>query len=203
MRRPRPAGTRGGALLPRAQPPEQQVSAHLTRVDQILLKGPGYQGPSRFASRQGRTESSPARPTVIAPSLLEPEGAPKKHLRVKLPPGHACSRHPRGRRRQRPGAEPYVICFSNGCSGQTDVTHECSRTENGAEFGGAGDKLQGARSLCARSRIAKAYARPADRSEGVRRNQKKLQEELQNAPRRRARVEATASGTAAVKPAAK
>ena len=68
--------------------------------------------------------SSPARP-VIAAVIIEPEGEPKKILRVTLPLGMQLVHGTRMIVDNNPPAQsPYVICFANGCMSDYEVTPE-------------------------------------------------------------------------------
>ena len=75
-----------------------------------------------FTGKDGRIESGQP---VIAAVIIEPEGEPKKILRVTLPLGMQLVH---GTRvivdANAPAQSPYVICFANGCMSDYDVTPE-------------------------------------------------------------------------------
>jgi len=161
-----------------------------------------------FTGKDGRIESGQP---VIAAVIIEPEGEPKKILRVTLPLGMQLVH---GTRvivdSNAPAQSPYVICFANGCMSDYEVTPEMlanmkkgqnlvvqAINANGApltlplplqESGGSG--------------FAKAYDGPPTDPKVFEENQKKLQEELQKrAEEARKKLEATQGAGAA--PAAK
>jgi invasion protein IalB len=161
-----------------------------------------------FTGKDGRIESGQP---VIAAVIIEPEGEPKKILRVTLPLGMQLVHGTRVIVDNNPPAQsPYVICFANGCMSDYEVTPEMlanmkkgqnlvvqAINANGApltlplplqETGGSG--------------FAKAYDGPPTDPKVFEENQKKLQEELQKrAEEARKKLEAT-QGTGAT-PAAK
>ncbi len=75
-----------------------------------------------FTGKDGRIESGQP---VVAAVIIEPEGEPKKLLRVTLPLGMQLVH---GTRiiidQNQPQQSPYVICFANGCMSDYDVTPE-------------------------------------------------------------------------------
>jgi invasion protein IalB len=162
-----------------------------------------------FTGKDGRIESGQP---VIAAVIIEPEGEPKKILRVTLPLGMQLVH---GTRvivdNNTPAQSPYVICFANGCMSDYEVTPEMlanlkkgqnlvvqAINANGApltlplplqETGGSG--------------FAKAYDGPPTDPKVFEENQKKLQEELQKrAEEARKKLEAT-QGAGGAAPAAK
>jgi len=161
-----------------------------------------------FTGKDGRIESGQP---VIAAVIIEPEGEPKKILRVTLPLGMQLVHGTRVIVDSNPPAQsPYVICFANGCMSDYEVTPEMlanmkkgqnlvvqAINANGApltlplplqETGGGG--------------FAKAYDGPPTDPKVFEENQKKLQEELQKrAEEARKKLEATQGAGAA--PAAK
>jgi invasion protein IalB len=154
-----------------------------------------------FTGKDGRIESGQP---VIAAVIIEPEGEPKKILRVTLPLGMQLVH---GTRvivdNNAPTQSPYVICFANGCMSDYEVTPEMlvnmkkgqnlvvqAINANGApltlplplqETGGSG--------------FAKAYDGPPTDPKVFEENQKKLQEELQKrAEEARKKLEGTQPG---------
>jgi invasion protein IalB len=75
-----------------------------------------------FTGKDGRVESGMP---VVAAVLIEPEGEPKKVLRVTLPLGMQL---PPGTRvivdQGQPMNAPYVICFTNGCMADYETSAE-------------------------------------------------------------------------------
>src|SRR5436305_8283906 len=139
-----------------------------------------------LTGKDGRIESGQP---VIAAVIIEPEGEPKKILRVTLPLGMQLVH---GTRvivdANAPMQSPYVICFANGCMSDYEVTPELlanlkkgqnlvvqAINSNGApltlplplqETGTAGS-------------FGKAYDGPPTDPKQFEETQKKLQEELQ------------------------
>jgi len=201
-----------GAPAAGAQPQDQQVPQLIYAPwTKFCLKGQDANAKQVcFTGKDGRIESGQP---VIAAVIIEPEGEPKKILRVTLPLGMQLIHGTRvivdG---NAPMQSPYVICFANGCMSDYEVTPELlanmkkgqnlvvqAINSNGApltlplplqETGGS---------------FAKAYDGPPTDPKVFEENQKKLQEELQKrAEEARKKLEATqpANGAAA-NPAAK
>jgi invasion protein IalB len=99
------------------QPPEgqqQQVQLIYSPWTKFCLKGkdPNPQQVC-FTGKDARIESGMP---VVAAVLIEPQGAPKKILRVTLPLGMQLIHGTRVIVDQgQPMTAPYVICFTNGC----------------------------------------------------------------------------------------
>ena len=75
-----------------------------------------------FTGKDGRIESGQP---VIAAVIIEPEGEPKKILRVTLPLGMQLVHGTRVIVDNNPPPQsPYVICFANGCMSDYEVTPE-------------------------------------------------------------------------------
>ena len=75
-----------------------------------------------FTGKDGRIESGQP---VIAAVIIEPEGEPKKILRVTLPLGMQLIHGTRVIVDSNPPMQsPYVICFPNGCMSDYEVTPE-------------------------------------------------------------------------------
>jgi len=200
----------GGAPAAGAQPPDQQVQLIYAPWTKFCLKGQDANAKQIcFTGKDGRIESGQP---VIAAVIIEPEGEPKKILRVTLPLGMQLVH---GTRvivdNNQPAQSPYVICFANGCMSDYEVTPEMlanlkkgqnlvvqAINANGApltlplplqETGGSG--------------FAKAYDGPPTDPKVFEENQKKLQEELQKrAEEARKKLEAT-KGAGGAAPAAK
>jgi invasion protein IalB len=196
-----------------AQPPDQQVQLIYAPWTKFCLKGQDANAKQVcFTGKDGRIESGQP---VIAAVIIEPEGEPKKILRVTLPLGMQLVHGTRVIVDGNPPLQsPYVICFQNGCMSDYEATPELlanmkkgqnlvvqAINSNGApltlplplqESGGAS--------------FAKAYDGPATDPKVFEENQKKLQEELQKrADEARKKLEANppAAGAAPANPAAK
>ncbi len=75
-----------------------------------------------FTGKDGRIESGQP---VVAAVIIEPEGEPKKVLRVTLPLGMQLVHGTRIIVDQNaPQQSPYVICFANGCMSDYEATAE-------------------------------------------------------------------------------
>jgi invasion protein IalB len=168
-----------------AQPAEQQVQLIYAPWTKFCLKGQDANAKQVcFTGKDGRIESGQP---VIAAVIIEPEGEPKKILRVTLPLGMQLMHGTRVIVDNNPPMQsPYVICFANGCMSDYEVTPELlanlkkgqnlvvqAINSNGApltlplplqETGGS---------------FAKAYDGPPTDPKQFEETQKKLQEELQ------------------------
>jgi invasion protein IalB len=196
---------------PAAPPAEQQVQLINAPWTKFCLKGQDAGAKQVcFTGKDGRIESGQP---VIAAVIIEPEGEPKKILRVTLPLGMQLVHGTRiivdG---NPPQQSPYVICFANGCMSDYEATPELlanmkkgqnlvvqAINSNGApltlplplqETGGS---------------FAKAYDGPPTDPKVFEETQKKLQEELQKrAEEARKKLEANPPATgASANPAAK
>jgi invasion protein IalB len=113
-----PAGQAQGG-----QPQEPQIQLIYAPWTKFCLKGQDANAKQVcFTGKDGRIESGQP---VIAAVIIEPEGEPKKILRVTLPLGMQLVH---GTRvivdNNTPLQSPYVICFANGCMSDYDVTPE-------------------------------------------------------------------------------
>ena len=118
-----PAAPAAGAPAAGAQPADQQVQLIYAPWTKFCLKGQDAGAKQVcFTGKDGRIESGQP---VIAAVIIEPEGEPKKILRVTLPLGMQLVH---GTRvivdANAPMQSPYVICFANGCMSDYDVTAE-------------------------------------------------------------------------------
>jgi invasion protein IalB len=208
---PAAAAPAAGAPAAAGQPAEQQVQLIYAPWTKFCLKGQDANAKQVcFTGKDGRIESGQP---VIAAVIIEPEGEPKKILRVTLPLGMQLMH---GTRvivdNNAPMQSPYVICFQNGCMSDYEVTPELlanlkkgqnlvvqAINSNGApltlplplqETGGS---------------FAKAYDGPPTDPKEFEQTQKKLQEELQKrAEEARKKLESTQPTAAApANPAAK
>jgi len=196
-----------------AQPPEQQIQLIYAPWTKFCLKGQDANAKQVcFTGKDGRIESGQP---VIAAVIIEPEGEPKKILRVTLPLGMQLVHGTRvivdG---NAPMQSPYVICFANGCMSDYEVTPELlanlkkgqnlvvqAINSNGApltlplplqETGTGGNT----------GSFGKAYDGPPTDPKQFEETQKKLQEELQKrAEEQRKKLEQQGGATPANAPA--
>jgi invasion protein IalB len=174
-----PAGAPPAAA---AQPPEQQVQLIYAPWTKFCLKGQEAGAKQVcFTGKDGRIESGQP---VIAAVIIEPEGEPKKLLRVTLPLGMQLVH---GTRiivdSNAPLQGPYVICFQNGCMSDYEATPELiASLKKGQNLVVQAINSNGAPltlPLPLAGEFAKAYDGPPTDPKQFEENQKKLQEELQ------------------------
>lgn len=182
------------------QPAEQQVQLIYAPWTKFCLKG---QDPNAkqvcFTGKDGRIESGQP---VIAAVIIEPEGEPKKILRVTLPLGMQLVH---GTRiiidNNPPQQSPYVICFANGCMSDYEVTPDMlNNLKKGQNLIVQAINSNGAPLTLPLplAEFAKAYDGPPTDPKVFEETQKKLQEELQKrAAEARAKLEAQQPGGAA------
>jgi invasion protein IalB len=160
-----------------------------------------------FIGKDGRIESGQP---VIAAVIIEPEGEPKKILRVTLPLGMQLIHGTRIIVDGNPPLQsPYVICFANGCMSDYEVTPELlANMKKGQNLVVQAINANGApltlplplQEADTGSSFAKAYDGPATDPKVFEQNQKKLQEELQKrADEARKKLEQAAPPPAAAK----
>jgi len=133
-----------------------------------------------FTGKDARIESGMP---VVAAVLIEPEGEPKKILRVTLPLGMQLVHGTRVIIDQnQPMTAPYVICFTNGCMADYETTPDMITKMKG----GQGLVVQAINStgqpislVLPLTDFAKAYDGPPTDPKVFEEQQKKLQEELQ------------------------
>jgi invasion protein IalB len=183
------------AQAQQGQPPQQQqlelIYAPWTK---FCLKGQDANAKQVcFTGKDGRIESGQP---VIAAVIIEPEGEPKKMLRVTLPLGMQLVHGTRilvdnGQALQ----SPYVICFANGCMSDYDATPELlASMKKGQNLIVQAINANGAPLTLPLplGDFAKAYDGPPTDPKVFEETQKKLQEELQKrAEEARKKLEAT------------
>jgi invasion protein IalB len=195
------------AAAPPAQSADQQVQLIYAPWTKFCLKGQDANAKQVcFTGKDGRIESGQP---VVAAVIIEPEGEPKKILRVTLPLGMLLGHGTRIIVDNNPPAQsPYVICFQNGCMSDYEVTPELlANLKKGQNL-----VIQAINSNNAPITLplpladfAKAYDGPPTDPKVFEETQKKLQEELQKrAEEARKKLEANPpAGAAAANPAAK
>jgi invasion protein IalB len=176
-----------------AQPPDQQVQLIYAPWTKFCLKGQETNAKQVcFTGKDGRIESGQP---VVAAVIIEPEGEPKKILRVTLPLGMQLVHGTRVIVDNNPPAQsPYVICFQNGCMSDYEATPELiANMKKGQNLviqaiNSNGQPLTLPLPL---AEFAKAYDGPPTDPKEFEENQKRLQEELQKrAEEQRKKLEA-------------
>jgi invasion protein IalB len=171
-----------GAPAAGGQPQDQQVQLIYAPWTKFCLKGQDANAKQVcFTGKDGRIESGQP---VIAAVIIEPEGEPKKILRVTLPLGMQLVH---GTRvivdANAPLQSPYVICFANGCMSDYEATPELiANLKKGQNLVVQAINSNGAPltlPLPLAGEFAKAYDGPPTDPKVFEENQKKLQEELQ------------------------
>ena len=190
-----------------AQPQDQQVQLIYAPWTKFCLKGQDANAKQVcFTGKDGRIESGQP---VVAAVIIEPEGEPKKILRVTLPLGMQLVH---GTRiivdSNQPLQSPYVICFANGCMSDYEATPELlASMKKGQNLVVQAINANGAPLTLPLplGEFAKAYDGPPTDPKVFEETQKKLQEELQKrAEEQRKKLEqANPGGAAPANPAAK
>jgi invasion protein IalB len=170
-----PAQAAGG------QPQDQQVQLIYAPWTKFCLKGQDANAKQVcFTGKDGRIESGQP---VIAAVIIEPEGEPKKILRVTLPLGMQLVHGTRVIVDNNPPMQsPYVICFANGCMSDYEVTPDLlANMKKGQNLVVQAINANGAPLTLPLplGEFAKAYDGPPTDPKQFEETQKKLQEELQ------------------------
>jgi invasion protein IalB len=196
-----------GAPPAGGQPADQQVQLIYAPWTKFCIKGQEAGAKQVcFTGKDGRIESGQP---VIAAVIIEPEGEPKKILRVTLPLGMQLVHGTRiivdG---NAPAQSPYVICFANGCMSDYEVTPELlANMKKGQNLVVQAINSNGAPLTLPLplAEFAKAYDGPPTDPKVFEETQKKLQEELQKrAEEQRKKLEANPpTAGAQASPAAK
>jgi invasion protein IalB len=120
---------------------------------------------------------------VVAAVLIEPDGEPKKILRVTLPLGMSIQPGTRVIVDQgQPMTGPYVICFQNGCMADYEASGELVgklKRGQGLVVQGINGSGQPISLVLPLNDFAKAYDGPPTDPQVFEAQQKKLQDELQ------------------------
>ena len=131
-------------------------------------------------AKDGRIESGMP---VVAVALIEPEGEPRKILRVTVPPGMHLQHGTRLIIDQgAPATAPYVTCFPNGCMSDYEATADMvGRMKKGQSLTVQAINMNGGAISLPLPLVdfAKAYDGPATDPKVFEEQQRKLQEELQ------------------------
>jgi invasion protein IalB len=194
-----------GAPAAGAQPQDQQVQLIYAPWTKFCLKGQDANAKQVcFTGKDGRIESGQP---VLAAVIIEPEGEPKKILRVTLPLGMQLVHGTRVIVDNNPPQQsPYVICFANGCMSDYEATPELlTNMKKGQNLVVQAINSNGAPLTLPLplAEFAKAYDGPPTDPKQFEETQKKLQEELQKrAEEARKKLEANPpAGTPAAAPA--
>ena len=166
---------------PQGQTPADQVQLIYSPWTKFCLKGQDANAKQVcFTGKDGRIESGQP---VVAAVIIEPEGEPKKVLRVTLPLGMQLVH---GTRvivdSNQPQQSPYVICFANGCMSDYDATADVLASLKKGQnliiqaINANGQPLTLPLPL---SDFGKAYDGPPTDPKVFEEQQKKLQDELQ------------------------
>jgi len=171
-----------------AQPPAQgqaqgndQVQFIFSPWTKFCLKGQEANAKQVcFTGKDARIESGMP---VVAAVLIEPEGEPKKILRVTLPLGMQLVHGTRVIIDQnQPMTAPYVICFTNGCMADYEASADMiakMKTGQGLVVQAINSTGQPISLVLPLADFAKAYDGPPTDPKVFEEQQKKLQEELQ------------------------
>ncbi len=134
-----------------------------------------------FTGKDARIESGMP---VVAAVLIEPEGEPKKILRVTLPLGMQLIYGTRVIVDQnQPMTAPYVICFTNGCMADYDASGDMitkMKSGQGLVVQAINSTGQPISLVLPLNDFAKAYDGPPTDPKVFEEQQKKLQDELQH-----------------------
>ena len=126
-----------------------------------------------FTGKEGRVETGQP---VVAAVLIEPQGEPRKVLRITLPLGMSL---PPGTRaivdQGQPMTAPYVICFVNGCMADYEASQaliDTMKKGKGLVIQGINGAGQAISLVLPLNDFAKAYdGPPTDEKEILRRNE--------------------------------
>ena len=214
-RAPAPRAPAPASPAPAAQPPaqgqpapDQQIQLIYAPWTKFCLKGQDANAKQVcFTGKDGRIETGVP---VIAAVIIEPEGEPKKILRVTLPLGMQLVHGTRIIVDNNPPLQsPYVICFQNGCMSDYEATPELiANMKKGQNLVVQAINANGAPltlPLPLAGEFQKAYEGPPTDPKVFEENQKKLQEELQKKAeeqRKKLEQQGGAPGTPGAAPAA-
>ena len=182
-----PAAPAGAPAAPAGQAPaqgqeQQQVQLIYSPWTKFCLKNNNDPNAKQvcFTGKDARIESGMP---VVAAVLIEPEGEPKKILRVTLPLGMQLIHGTRVIIDQnQPMTAPYVICFTNGCMADYEATTDMiakMKKGQGLIVQAINSTGQPISLVLPLSDFAKAYDGPPTDPKVFEEQQQKLQEELQ------------------------
>jgi invasion protein IalB len=162
---------------------QQQVQLIYSPWTKFCLKGQNNDPNAKqvcFTGKDARIESGMP---VVAAVLIEPEGEPKKLLRVTLPLGMQLIHGTRVIVDQnQPMTAPYVICFTNGCMADYEANADLiakMKKGQGLVIQAINSTGQPISLVLPLADFGKAYDGPPTDPKVFEEQQKKLQEELQ------------------------
>ena len=162
---------------------QQQVQLIYSPWTKFCLKGQNNDPNAKqvcFTGKDARIESGMP---VVAAVLIEPEGEPKKLLRVTLPLGMQLVHGTRVIVDQnQPMTAPYVICFTNGCMADYEASADLiakMKKGQGLVIQAINSTGQPISLVLPLADFGKAYDGPPTDPKVFEEQQKKLQEELQ------------------------
>jgi|HubBroStandDraft_6_1064221.scaffolds.fasta_scaffold47869_2 invasion protein IalB len=168
---------------PQAGAPQEQVQLIYSPWTKFCLKGKDPNVSPKevcFTGKDARIESGMP---VVAAVLIEPEGDPKKMLRVTLPLGVQLIHGTRVIVDQnQPMTAPYVICFTNGCMADYEINAELIgklKKGQGLVVQAINANGQPISLVLPLADFAKAYDGPPTDPKEFEAQQQKLQEQLQ------------------------
>jgi invasion protein IalB len=181
---PAPAAPEAQQQAPaQAQGEQQQVQLIYSPWTKFCLKGQNNDPNAKqvcFTGKDARIESGMP---VVAAVLIEPEGEPKKLLRVTLPLGMQLVHGTRVIVDQnQPMTAPYVICFTNGCMADYDASGDLiakMKKGQGLVIQAINSTGQPISLVLPLADFGKAYDGPPTDPKVFEEQQKKLQDELQ------------------------
>jgi invasion protein IalB len=168
---------------PQAAAPQEQVQLIYSPWTKFCLKGKDPNVSPKevcFTGKDARIESGMP---VVAAVLIEPEGDPKKMLRVTLPLGVQLIHGTRVIIDQnQPMTAPYIICFTNGCMADYEANADMvakMKKGQGLVVQAINSNGQPISLVLPLGDFAKAYDGPPTDPKEFEAQQQKLQEQLQ------------------------
>jgi invasion protein IalB len=168
---------------PQGAPSTEQVQLIYSPWTKFCLKGKDPNVSPKevcFTGKDARIESGMP---VVAAVLIEPEGEPKKMLRVTLPLGVQLIHGTRVIVDQnQPMTAPYIICFTNGCMADYEVNADLigkMKKGQGLVVQAINANGQPISLVLPLADFAKAYDGPPTDPKEFEAQQQKLQEQLQ------------------------
>jgi invasion protein IalB len=182
-----PKGTTQKGTTP---PPQQQAQPEQPKIDfspwtKVCPKGP--EANAKAVCLTGKDGVIETGMPVVAAVLIEPEGEPRKVLRITLPLGMALQPGTRVVIDQgQPMTAPYVICAPNGCMADYEASGELIanlKKGKGLAVQGMNQAGQGVTLVLPLNDFAKAYDGPPTDPEQFRQaQQKRFEQHQKNRP---------------------
>ena len=178
-----PAAPEAQQQAPAQGEQQQQVQLIYSPWTKFCLKGQNNDPNAKQVCFTGKDARIELGMPVVAAVLIEPEGEPKKLLRVTLPLGMQLVHGTRVIVDQnQPMTAPYVICFTNGCMADYDASGDLvtkMKKGQGLVIQAINSTGQPISLVLPLADFAKAYDGPPTDPKVFEEQQKKLQEELQ------------------------